>query len=174
MRTSLLALPPACLLVWLASCVATPLPDPPSVDSAQMTLVAQDPMTVTLAGQAGAIDPGGITLRVSNPAAPPFAGVEVAVDAQGAFSASLPGVVSDPIFLEDATTEQLLAAVGTDGAGGVIEVDPGPDSDNDGSPDIVDCDDADDTTLGSACGGACTTDGDCVPGFTCLSGVCGK
>lgn len=173
MRTALLALPPTCLLVWLASCVATPLPDPPSVDSAQMTLVAQDPMSVTLAGQAGAVDPGGITLRVSNPAAA-VGVVEVAVDAQGAFSANVPGVVGDPLFLEDAASERFLAAVGTDGAGGVIELDPGPDSDNDGSPDIVDCDDADDTVLGSACGGTCSTDADCDPGYTCLSGTCGK
>ncbi len=172
MRTSILALPLALCLAWLASCVATPLPDPPSLDTAEMSLTVGEEMTVTLVGQDQSITPGGFTLRVTNPTVVPRS-VEVPVDAQGAFSASLPGVLSDTLYLEDAETDRFIAAVGSDSAGGVLERDAGPDGDNDGSPDIVDCAPADDTVLGSACGGACITSADCSAGFNCTAGVCG-
>lgn len=168
MRTSLLALVVVVLTGWGGSC-ATPLPDPPDVDTAKMSLVSAD-TSVTLEGQDGAMSPGSFTLRVTNPAA--LTAVEVPVDAQGAFTATLPGAVDDPLWLESADSDQFLGAVGTDGGGGVVPVDSGADSDDDGSPDAVDCAPDDNQVQGSACGGACTTDADCVDAFTCQSGRC--
>ncbi|MFO0548822.1 MAG: hypothetical protein U0271_10565 [Polyangiaceae bacterium] len=168
MRSFLSALVAAAFTSWVASC-ATPLPDPPDVDTAQMSLVAAD-TSVTLEGQNGALNPGGFTLRVTDTVS--LTAVEVPVDAQGAFTATVLGSIDDPLWLESADSDEFLGVVGTDGGGGVVPLDSGADSDSDGSPDAVDCAPNDNQVEGSACGGVCTTDADCVDAFVCQSGRC--
>lgn len=131
------------ILIGVASCVATPLPTPPTADVSRMTLLEDQPGQADLRGEPGAIeaptiDGAAIRLRVSSP----LGRRETTVASDGSFEAL--GVLSETpptLFLEviGETSDTFLIAV-TDGPGDrAMETDPGPDRDGDGSPDAIDC-----------------------------------
>lgn len=128
------------LLTRLVACVATPLPTPPSADPSLMSLFQVRDGKVTLLGEDGAIDPGDadiLSLRVTGAGA----WTQVPVDPRGSFSATLPGLVTEVFYLEAIVEERDIFLVAVTGSAddSVIAVDPGPDSDDDGSPDVIDC-----------------------------------
>ena len=80
---------------------------------------------------------------------------EEAVTAEdGSFSLSLGGVFSDGLFyieflLEEGDTFVMAVTRGDDGT--AVEAEPGPDADDDGSPDRIDCAPTDDSYGGQNC-----------------------
>ncbi|MFK7999260.1 MAG: hypothetical protein AB8H86_06665 [Polyangiales bacterium] len=177
------------------ACNATPLPQPPSIESSQLELRAGDNVTI-LAASEGAVSDG-------------FAG-EVRVTARsgrttrtvspdGSFLVSVPGVmVSDIHYVEliSAGEERFILAVRDLGAGTALAP-PGPDADADGSPDAIDCAPADESLVGQQCMGMCladdlncdgldedcdgtidedctmcSADAECLASEACVSGMC--
>ncbi len=171
LRRSLTAL----VVSWgLSACLATPIPDPPSLDVARMSLVQASASEVRLSGRAGAVRPGGRALRVTNPSAPmSSASVAIYTAADGSFGATLPGATIDTLFLEGLsdTADTFEIAVRLEG-GTVVGAPGGSDRDVDGSPDVIDCAPDDRTQSGQRCGMACATDGDCAAGQICSGGLC--
>ncbi len=158
--------------IALPACVGTPLPDPPSLTEALVSLsVTPQVDSVRLVGRAGAIRPGGATLRIT---APPRAGILVATSADGSFGRIVPGAPGDIFYVElvladeDRFVGAYTAVVGT----AFVGASAGPDGDTDGTPDVIDCAPADPLQAGQRCGGACATDADCAAGQTCVAGLC--
>ncbi len=165
------------VLLALPGCIATPLPEPPSADPGAMTLTETQPAGIRLAGTSGAITPGSIRMRVTDPSTAATGGrVEVDVGADGAFGADLPGATTDVLYLEQVGPDRDLffAAVQASGTA-AVSADPGPDSDGDGSPDAIDCAPLDRTLIARECattGTECASDADCDPSSFCMGGTC--
>jgi hypothetical protein len=165
----------ACLALGsLSSCIATPIPDPPSLDVSRMSLQASRDGSVRLSGEAGAARVGGRALRVSNvrePAIPSRATVLVAED--GSFVARLLGGPADVLYLETIGPRDVYElAVRREGSR-VVTADPGGDQDRDGSPDAIDCAPDDATLSGNRCGlASCAMGVDCAVGQDCIDTVC--
>jgi hypothetical protein len=165
----------ACALSLLAlgsGCLGTPLPDPPSFSGEAITLSeSPQPDTVRLVGDPHALNPGGVTLRITTPPAP---GELVATNADGSFGRIVPGAAGDRIFFEIIDTEEdrFVGAFMAPLGGRLVAVDPGPDTDADGSPDAIDCAPTDDTVGGQRCAPSCAADSDCGAGEVCSGGVC--
>lgn len=143
----------------LSSCVATPLPQPPNVtvDPELIDLVEVSPDMVELQGRPGAVEPGETELRSTVPPDPilrvPSRVVEFQAAVDGSFSTQSLGTREDEFYLEAILDdEDLFLLRFTGGPGTSIEaLDPGPDSDGDGTPDIVDCAPTDETITGQRC-----------------------
>jgi hypothetical protein len=164
-----------CLLALGSGCLGTPLPDPPSFSGEGITLrdVAQIG-AVRLVGDPATVNPGGLTLRVTTP---PSAGVLVATNADGSFARILPGAPGDRIFFEliFPDEDRFVGAFMAPFGGRLVPVDPGPDGDDDGSPDLIDCAPTDDAIGGQRCmmtPVVCATDADCLGGQVCSAGAC--
>lgn len=160
-------------LVAVPACIATPLPDPPSVDALRMTLTEDGAGFVRLRGAPGAIRMGGDALRTTNPRLNARVNILVALD--GSFSARVDGVVSDPLFLERVRSdaETFLAEVRSTGTpdGSVMTV-MSADRDMDQSPDAIDCAPDDPMLVARECAVTCISDIECGGGQACLAGVC--
>lgn len=155
-----------------AGCVGTPLPDPPSLSEALVTLaVTPEVGTVRFVGRPGAVDPAGATLRITDP---PMAGVLVATNGDGSFGRVVDGAPTDVFYVELVlATEDRFVGAYTAGPGGTLtRATAGLDGDGDGTPDVIDCAPADRTQAGQRCGSVCTTDSDCAAGQACVAGVC--
>ena len=152
------------------ACVGTPLPDPPSFAALVSWSVTPEQGSLRFVGRAGAVNPGGSTLRFTDP---PTAGVLVASNADGSFGRILPGAVGDVIYVERITaTDDIFVGAFTVTAGGTLVAASSPDQDGDGTPDAIDCDPTDATRVGQRCGSACRVDSDCASGQSCVGGVC--
>lgn len=186
-RTSLPSVT-AALLLALPGCVATPLPTPPSANAEKMELVAPQAGQVTLRGSAGAIQPGGLRLRVSGPSA----SIDTTAAGDGSFTAALDGRRSDELALEALLEDgpELLLVI-TGGPGESVDVvldpadgggdanDPTGDDPNGAGDDVADdpcngVDDDRDGVVDEGCDPAneCRNDFDCVDGGTCTNGSC--
>lgn len=165
----------ALVVGWgLSACLATPIPDPPSLDVTRMSLVQASATEVRISGGAGAVRPGGRALRVTNPAAAMgTSSVAIYTAADGSFGATLAGATADTLYLEGLsdTADTFELAVRLEG-GSVVSTGSGGDRDVDGSPDAIDCAPDDRMQSGQRCGAACVTDLDCAAGQMCVSGVC--
>ncbi len=165
----------ALVVSWgLAACLATPIPDPPSLEVSRMMLVQASASEVRITGSMGAVRPGGRALRVTNPAAPAMtASVAIYTAADGSFGATLAGTTADTLFLEGLsdTADTFEVAVRLE-SGSVVSTSAGGDRDLDGSPDMIDCAPDDRMQSGQRCGMACATDTDCAAGQICVSGLC--
>lgn len=164
----------AVLVASLSACLATPIPDPPSLDAARMSLTQASATEVRLTGSAGAVRPGGRALRISNPsAAMGAASVAVYTASDGSFGATLAGATTDTLYLEGVTdmADTFELAVRLEG-GAVVSTSAGPDRDGDGSPDDIDCAPDDRAQSGQRCGMACSADLDCAAGQMCVAGLC--
>lgn len=146
----------AAFLAMLAGCTTTPLPIPPTMDP---DLVGSDPVngpSVRIVGQPEALDQPG-TIRVTHVGEPVDGTIPeivvITTGDDGSFDVTVAGLPEDRYFFEflgDHADIFLVALTfGMDGPAGVA--DPGPDADNDGSPDEVDCAPEDDTITGSRC-----------------------
>jgi hypothetical protein len=138
-----------CLAGLLAgSCVTSPLPVPPTVDPERISLSDTNGPAVEVEGGPGAVDPGDEdsnrirVTRIGEPIdgeLPQFDEVDVAED--GSFSALVGGLSTDRFFIELITSDEDIFLVAVTGGfdGPVVPADPGPDRDDDGSPDAIDC-----------------------------------
>lgn len=139
MRSTLATLFIALLGLALGSCVATPLPTPPTADVRQMSLVeAGQPERVDLLGAAGALSGELLALRVSSDRD----ARETPVSPDGSFAVRGLGAAGPPVLYLEALTDEadvFLVAVTAGPGTSAVETTPGPDRDGDGSPDAVDC-----------------------------------
>lgn len=121
---------------------------PPAVTLESMSLEEDDSGKVRFSGGAGAIQPGELRVRVSNP--PGF--VELRAESDGSFSTVLPGLRTDVFYLEAVAESDLFltAVTGSDDAT-VVAAEAGADGDGDGSPDVIDCAPTDETVGGRRC-----------------------
>ncbi|MEM9192006.1 MAG: putative metal-binding motif-containing protein [Myxococcota bacterium] len=179
-------------LVW--GCNATPLPTPPSVDPGEIDMFPGKQGQVVLRGGEGAVHGDFLALRAtgSGPAseAPPAD--------DGSFTLVINGTLDEVFYLEGIlpVEDVFLVAIQSAPGGSAMEVDPGPDSDADGSPDSVDCapmnplqagqrcvplcdaeicdmrDNDCDGMVDEGCTGGCINDGDCALGSQCLMNTC--
>ena len=160
-----------------AACVATPQPEPPSLDPAAMSLVATGADTLRATGTAGAVRGAGdaMALRLTIPRSAEMGGrIVVPLSREGAFSGELTGMAGDVVFIEliEAGGDRFLLAV-SDAGDGVAATAPGGDMDADGSPDAIDCAPSDPSLVGRECPAtSCASDMDCAAGQTCSAGVC--
>ena len=116
------------LAALLCGCVATPLPTPPSAAPDRMQLIASQNDQVALLGAAGAIAPGGVTLRVTVSTDE----VEGPVAMDGAFAVVLAAGRDDrfDLFVVDAGSVAFVAAVtGGPGTSVVVVATPEPGQD---------------------------------------------
>jgi hypothetical protein len=147
---------PSLWLIALAACVATPLPQPPEFEL-DADLVEADPLDagVTFQGAPGALTPGPVELRVT-PAPtdtdPPLSQGSAQVAADGSFTVFVLSPLVNTFYFEaiSADADVFVGALTID-AGIVIEADPGPDTDGDGSPDEIDCAPQDPARSGQRC-----------------------
>lgn len=162
------------VLAVVPACIATPLPDPPSVDALRMTLTEDGAGFVRLRGAPGAIRMGGDALRTTNPRLNVRVNITIAPD--GSFSTRIDGVVSDPLFLERVRSDadSFLAEVRSSGAldGSVMTVSMPSDRDMDLSPDAIDCAPDDPMLVARQCTVTCISDIECGGGQACMAGVC--
>lgn len=184
------------VVVLSVACTATPLPQPP-FDAGSMSLI-QDEQGTRLVGEPGAVTApaDAIELRVRVVDDSALGRGPIAPD--GSFDISIPGAsIGSVHYLELVlpADEVFLGAVQSSTPPDVVEVDPGPDSDDDGWPDVDDCQPGDGSMGGSMCAclpaeictngfdddcndtidDGCTTcrsDADCSAGQTCTMGVC--
>ena len=160
-------------LVPLTSCVATPLPDPPSANVNEMSLVEDGPGFVRLRGLPTAIRDGGEALRVTNTRLDRRTSIFTALD--GSFSTRIEGVLSDRLYLEQVLTDAevfLIAIESTGAADGRVMASMPSDRDMDDSPDEIDCAPDDPLLIARQCSVACVSDMECVAGQVCVAGVC--
>ncbi len=147
MKTALLA---GLGLAWM-SCVATPLPTPPTAAPANMSLVeGAQPGEFDLSGEPGAITGELLRLRVTSDGA----SREVPVAMDGSFEAlALPAIGPPTLYLEALTLDDdiFLVAVTRGPGTTAVATDAGPDRDMDGSPDVIDCAPDDTTLVGQRC-----------------------
>lgn len=143
------------LLAGGGTCVATPLPIPPSVDTERLKLIETALGRVELTGQPGAISVDGISaVRVASPGSWSQAAMEV----DGAFVTVLGGTRAEVFYLEgvvDGGVQLLAAVTGAPTPGDVVLAELGPDGDGDGWPDAIDCA-PDDRAVHEDCG--CTVE----------------
>lgn len=159
------------IMVWclvamgLAGCVTTPLPMPPTltVDINQIEIGSDERGGVSIIGNPGAVDPGGENVRMTSTieidsAEPEFD--EFTIGTDGSFRTWLRGYPTNIFFMEHLWTNEdifvisIAGFIETDGPDGPYETvvaDPGVDSDNDGSPDAIDCAPLDETLSGRRC-----------------------
>ncbi|UJR85802.1 hypothetical protein [Sandaracinus amylolyticus] len=169
---------PLAWLLVIAGCVATPLPDPPSANPEAITIRESQPEQLTVTGTDGAIHPGEMRLRITNLTTAERGGrIEVAVTPSGAFDATLPGTLTDTLYLEQVEAMgggTFIAALVSSGGTAVMSIEPGPDTDGDGSPDLVDCAPNDEMLASRECAPGAPCDGpeDCGGGEVCVGGVC--
>jgi len=130
----------------LCSCLTTPLPMPPTVDPDSVHMEDGADTTIVVTGDEGSVDPGGTEVRVTRVGEPIDAlrpeRVALVTEEDGSFEAVVLGSATvDRVFFEELTEDQdrFIIAIrrGPDGRG--VEADPGPDRDDDGSPDAIDC-----------------------------------
>jgi hypothetical protein len=143
--------------VGFAACVATPLPQPPGFQL-DVELVDAEPsdLTVVFDGAPGALTPGSVDLRITPGPTDSDPILEIGtgpVAADGSFSIVVVSPLENTFFVEALTAQEdvFVAAVAIDAGGTVTEVDPGPDTDEDGSPDAVDCAPDDPNLSGQRC-----------------------
>jgi hypothetical protein len=79
--------------LFACGCVATPLPDPPSLDAMYVAPTSSGPLQID--GMAGAVDPEATIAAVSLDGTDPFTRVSAAAD--GGFSIVVPGFVFDVV-----------------------------------------------------------------------------
>jgi hypothetical protein len=156
--TRLIAILAALFLIASAGCFTTPLPIPPTMDPERIDLDAQNGPSTQITGGSGAVDPGDEAsnqLRITSVGepidGPPFVEVEIAPD--GSFSANVPGAAENRFYFELITPDEDIFLIALQGGmdGPSEAVDPGPDRDDDGSPDAIDCAPDDDTVTGRRC-----------------------
>lgn len=203
-RTTLLAMRPQAYFRFLillvtalcaSACNATPLPQPPSIESAQLELRPSDDATVLAASEGAVSDGFNGEVRVTAGAGR----TARTVNADGSFLVSIPGAaLSDVHYIELIQgNEELYILAVQDLGGGTVLAPPGPDEDADGSPDAIDCAPTDETLVGQQCAPicigtdvncdgldedcdgtidedceTCTGDPDCPVGQACVSGMC--
>lgn len=145
-------------------CVATPLPQPPIEYALDITRVQLAPQTsvLTLRGSPGAFTPGGVDIRVTplpdpNQAFLPTPSI-VTVAADGSFSVTLAGDPEGTFTFEAIETDRDVFVDAVSGESSplgdgfvVTQGDAGPDRDEDGSPDVIDCAPDDPELGGSRC-----------------------
>lgn len=182
----------------LSGCVATPLPTPPTASPSQMTLIDRQPGEVDLIGAAGALEGDGIDgLRVTGASG----SVQTTVAADGSFEArSIPSASrGDTFYLEAITADDdvfVLAITGGPASSAMASA-PGTDTDEDGSPDAIDCAPEDASLAGQrcrcgavefcsngiddncdgmvdepVCNAGCTESAECPAGQQCVDAVC--
>jgi hypothetical protein len=150
-----------CLVLLLPSCLTTPLPVPPNIEPEArpelITLEPQDGATL-IRGSAGAIEPPESVIRVSYGGEPidsvPPEREELLVGEDGSFQSWLRGDRTSVYYIEAILEDEdrfLVAITGAADDVGAEEADPGPDSDDDGSPDRIDCAPLDETITGRRC-----------------------
>jgi hypothetical protein len=140
------------------ACVTTPLPIPPTVDPDLIT-ITPDAAGVIITGSEGAVDPGGVDVRVSyrdpDIDSVPILTATAATGDDGSFEVAIGGAPTDLYYIEILLADEDLFAVaitaGDDAGGAAVEADPGPDADSDGSPDEIDCAPLDETLGGQRC-----------------------
>ena len=160
-------------LLPLTSCVATPLPDPPSVNVSEMSLVEEGAGFVRLRGFPTAIRDGGEALRVTN--ARVFVQTSIFTATDGSFSTRIDGVLTDRLYLERVRSDAdvFLVALETAGTGdGRVMASMLSDRDMDLSPDEIDCAPDDPAFVARECTVVCMTDMECGSGQGCVGGVC--
>lgn len=160
-------------LLPLTSCVATPLPDPPSANVSEMSLVEDGAGFVRLRGLPTAIRDGGEALRVTNARLDVRTNIFTAAD--GSFSTRIDGVLTDRLYLERVRSDAdaFLVAVETTGTGdGRVMASMLSDRDMDLSPDEIDCAPDDPAFVAGECTVVCMSDMECVAGQVCVAGVC--
>ncbi len=143
-------------LFALAACVATPLPQPPSfeLDTGAVDVELSD-AAVTFIGSSGALTPGSVDLRVSpgpTDSDPPLELGTATVAEDGSFTVFVVSPDDNIFFFEALTDDEdiFVIAVTIDGDA-IVEADPGPDTDQDGSPDEIDCAPEDADLSGQRC-----------------------
>lgn len=152
-RKRLLAL---CLLA-LAACVATPLPQPPTFELDVDAIDAESADAgVTFTGSEGALRPGSVDLRITPGPTDSDPVLELGtgpVDADGSFTVFVVSPLENTFFVEALTDDEdiFVGAITVDATGDVVEADPGPDTDGDGSPDEIDCAPDDPDVRGQRC-----------------------
>lgn len=144
------------LLGGSAACVATPIPQPPDIalDVTKIRFELAGGYVVAVIGEAGAIEPGNFQLRIT-PVADPPSDVQIEIGASdvasdGSFSVLVLGQTTNFFYFEaiGPTGDTYFGTIQGDPP---EEVDPGPDTDEDGSPDRIDCAPDDPTRQGSRC-----------------------
>ncbi|MBX3276338.1 MAG: hypothetical protein KF729_39155 [Sandaracinaceae bacterium] len=138
-------------------CVATPLPTPPNAHPDRFETGEVGDGTLTVRGEPGAIEPPGANVRVTMERDPAAVGLptrlEATSGADGAFGPlALAHFPARTYYVEVVLEDEDVFVFAFRAAGGAFEVvDPGPDRDDDGSPDEIDCAPDDPTRAGSRC-----------------------
>lgn len=145
--------------LWFAgSCVATPLPQPPEVelDIEKLTVEGGDGSPVVFVGAPGALSVGDIEVRVTPGPTDSDPVLEIGtapVAADGSFEVVTISPLDNTYFFEAILADEdvFVAAVTVDVFGTPTLGDAGPDTDEDGSPDAVDCAPEDPDLSGQRC-----------------------
>ena len=129
------------LIALVASCTASPLPYPPSIDTKRMELYLSSPSTLTVVGNAGAA-PGRLRMRIRN-ASRPTLPVELRAEEDGSFRADVRGLLIDTLRI-DALNESWQTIVHIENTGGTAAspMPAPPDEDGDGYELSAECDDS--------------------------------
>lgn len=185
----------AVLALGVGACNATPLPTPPSADPDRIRVFPGNQGQVVLQGEAGAVTGELVALRATSGTE----SNEANAQPDGSFTVVASGTIADTFYLEGILPAEDVFLVALRGvAGGASQsVDPGADSDGDGSPDLVDCAPMDPMQSGQRCpslcgaescdmrdndcdglidegctGMMCASDPDCAVGYVCVGGGC--